>query len=1335
MDEIFGKIMKRFFVFALNLLIWQTGSVLNAGELKLLSQNSAESVYQWELGRLEIQKIRQNGVLYHQVSFSDAISDAATPDERTLPWQSFNLGIPENGQAQVRIQVEQLETRSRFLLAPPLRIYKDERGISTTALQTETPPPLTRHQWVEIGAPYRFRDMMIQPLTIHPLQYDAATHTLRVLKKARITVRISGEGHSGRSFRQRGKLDALYKNMLINFDQAAAWQLPRANRRLAKLSGLTRKQYHTFTINRDGVYKITAAGLRAAGLGDGMPLDQIQLFNNGGHELSRATNAGRYNPSVTAETPLYMVDANQDGLFNGNDYFLFYGRHVNGWFYEDGKKDFQYQMHTYDTENTYILDVSGTGGKRMTASTFPSLNNPVETDYGTFRYHYEKDLYNLLNSGPDWYGYRFFGLSNTYNFDIALPDNTPAGESATMVARFKGATGIHYLEPSSVYKINLSLNGAALLNNFQFTGGARPKATREIPAGVLKSGANAVSIQFTGSDEAAVAHLDYISLIYQARLTAVNNYLTFFTTKENTAMRYKVSGLTTAADWQIWDITDVLNPLILRENGSPQNGMLEIDVAEKENPKQWLVFSPSLSPVSEVREFNTFTPYEDLLSAANQADYIIITRRSLLDDAAEFAAMRPALGVKTVNVEDIEFYFNSGVQDPTAIRNFLRYAYNNWQTPSVSYVLLLGDGHYDYRHITIKDSSVVPVFEIYDTSEIDSRECDAYFGDLVNTDNSASLRNIRPDLAIGRLPVENSLDAQVMLEKIRTYEANPARDGWQMEVTLVADDTTTSAGKTEPWLHQPQTERLVNETPISKFNLKKIYLTAYPAVPGGRGILKPGAQRDIINQFNNGTLIINYVGHGSPTTWAHETVFNFDRDYSSINNPDKYPFLVAATCDFGMFDNPFEISFTEGLIWKKNAGIIGALVSTRLVYSQQNARFNRVFYQKLFPEGGPSIELGAAMLQAQHSTSGSNVNDQKYHLLADPTMTLIDPREKMQVSSIQPDTLKALATVEIDGAVETDGKRATDFNGGAVIIVNDARYEDVNTGGGKGLNYDLPGPLLFKGEVSVEQGALQGRFIVPKSLRYQNRPTGRVSIYAWDDNSARSAMAFRDDLLFIGSENRGGETDGPGIDIYFKNQENFSDGDMVQSNPILIIEMEDENGINVTGQLGHRLELRIDNGDAQDVSAFFKYDRDSYTRGRLEYPLTALKSGRHTLQFSAYDNLNNLSEQTIAFTVADEDEPVLDRVMNYPNPFRRATRFTFQTSVSGAEVTVKIYTLQGRIIQELTGYVSTPGFNVIEWDGRDRDGDEPANGTYLYKVILKDGARQLSKIEKMVKVR
>ncbi len=62
---------------------------------------------------------------------------------------------------------------------------------------------------------------------------------------------------------------------------------------------------------------------------------------------------------------------------------------------------------------------------------------------------------------------------------------------------------------------------------------------------------------------------------------------------------------------------------------------------------------------------------------------------------------------------------------------------------------------------------------------------------------------------------------------------------------------------------------------------------------------------------------------------------------------------------------------------------------------------------------------------------------------------------------------------------------------------------------------------------------------------------------------------------------------------------------------------------------------------------------------------------------------------------------------------------------------LKIYTVAGRLIKEIESAVNL-GYNQIQWDGRDNDGDYISNGTYLYKLIIESDKKIETPVKKLV---
>jgi len=134
-----------------------------------------------------------------------------------------------------------------------------------------------------------------------------------------------------------------------------------------------------------------------------------------------------------------------------------------------------------------------------------------------------------------------------------------------------------------------------------------------------------------------------------------------------------------------------------------------------------------------------------------------------------------------------------------------------------------------------------------------------------------------------------------------------------------------------------------------------------------------------------------------------------------------------------------------------------------------------------------------------------------------------------------------------------------------------------------------------------------------------------------------------------------------------------------------------------------------------------------------------LETGDYQMQIKAWDVFNNPSSELIYFTVVAGNDLFITDVYNYPNPFSSNTTFTFQKNSvkSPVDVDIKIYSVAGRLIRNLEVKNQSDNFIKVDWDGRDQDGNQIANGAYLYKLIVKstDGAFNKSVLGKLAIVR
>jgi hypothetical protein len=146
----------------------------------------------------------------------------------------------------------------------------------------------------------------------------------------------------------------------------------------------------------------------------------VRIFGYGGEPLNQHFSTAF--PDDLPEVAIHM-EKGSDGVFNAGDYILFYAKGVNKWTYNQSSDLFTHSLNTYSEKGYYFVSSDAGTGKKIEAKTFPSPGGatvvPIEsfTDY----YVHEKELYNLANSGKDFYG-EIFESVNTFNYSITFPN-------------------------------------------------------------------------------------------------------------------------------------------------------------------------------------------------------------------------------------------------------------------------------------------------------------------------------------------------------------------------------------------------------------------------------------------------------------------------------------------------------------------------------------------------------------------------------------------------------------------------------------------------------------------------------------------------------------------------------------------------------------------------------------------------------------------------------------------------------------------------------------------------------------------------------------------------
>ncbi len=1083
---------------------------------------------------------------------------------------------------------------------------------------------------------------------------------------------------------------------------------------------------------KNGIYRLDAAFLQ----NNGFDLTKINpqnlhLFGNGGGMLPQSNSSNR--PVDLTENSIY-VDGESDGKFNEQDYILFYGQSPHSIIYNPTSKSFRHQFNIYSDTTFYFLGVSDTKGLRVKEQASTEANKNI-TMFDDYVFH-EIDQKNILaqapfaGSGREWFGEEFTGTSEQ-NFSFNLPGISPNSSvnitcSAAAVAYGRtefvlraNEINLGRLSLSAIGTDRYDAKGAVATQTYSVSG------TNFFNANDLKIGLSFDKKTLTFGS----GYLNFIGVQTQRTLSLYNQQ-TIFRSIESlnyTSVNYLINK--PAGSFKIWDITNPLNPV---NQSFIQEGQVVSFGANTQVLKEFVIFSDLglLSPASAQTIVNQNLHNVEVPNLVIIASDLLSTQAERL---ATFRRQHDKLSVLVISPEKIYNEYSSGKPDISAIRDFMRDLYKR-NPKTIKYLLLFGDASYDYKKrlnvINNETKSIlIPTYESRESLHpIFSHSSDDYFGFLEDNEgewieNQAGNHTL--EIGIGRLPVKNLDEAKRLVDKLINYGTNKNTLGtWRNKVAFVADDGDAN-------IHQQDAEAFASSVSdfYPAYQTEKVYLDAFALVSLPEGQRSPLANATLNKVFQDGALIVNYNGHGAETGWTDEQILTL-KDVESWTNYKSMPLMLTATCQFGRFDDPNQVSGAELSILNPNGGAIALLTTTRPVYQNTNFFINQAFYESVFtPQNGEMPRLGDVMIYTKNN-SLQGVLNRNFSLLGDPSMKLAYPQYEAKVLRINgkvienADVMKAQSKVTIDGEIRqlgTDNK-ITGFNGVAIITVFD-KVKTLSTKGNKGLkfNYQDFTNILFRGEVSVRNGNFTSSFVIPKDINYQVGE-GRIYIYAKTNNGEEDALGAINPIIGDAVIREIDDTVPPTINLYL-NDKSFVDGGVTDESPIFLADVSDENGINIASEgLGHDLQLTIDDTLKMTVNPYFIATKDDYKTGQIKYQLNNLVVGEHQLKLKVWDNNNNSNEVSLRFSVNKEVQNTLKNILTFPNPTKNKTTFSFEHNREGDDfsIFIEIFDTFGHLVKQINENVykvSSP-FNKISWNIAE-DSVLNVTGNYFYRIFVK----------------
>lgn len=774
-------------------------------------------------------------------------------------------------------------------------------------------------------------------------------------------------------------------------------------------------------VEEDGFYRVEAAQLAKAGI-DPAAIDPGQL---------RLTHRGR-------QVPFYLA-GDRDGRFDPVDYLEFWGQ-ANRQTWQALAPDMY--RDPYSDENTYWLSWEGPPGVRLTDEQVvfsgAELTSPRIARSFWETVHIEEDnAFNRLSQlpGDSLRDHWFYdtgvqgGMLREYRFHLSWPD-PEAPEAAELRVMLNGLSFV----PGVLHSVSLFVNGVKAAEG-QWSEQDR-KEVRTAPGGGipperLLQGENVLTlVNQVPPEQVDLVALNWFELSYARRYRAEQDIIEFGLPREASpgVHEFRIDGFS-VPDVDVYKlgmsklIGARVEPVYDEEEGWSYEVCFQDEVFSADARYVAVAGHAKKAPLRLEVAQPTW-----LRSPYNGADYVAIVPDTFAEDPSlqALVAHRQSEGLRVslAPLQAIYDEFNFGIPSAYALKDFLRYAWHHWQPPALSYVLLVGDGSWDYKDRHRRGGNLVPVF-MRQTTKWGAAASDHWYA-LMDEEDEV------PDLFIGRLPVRNAQELSAVVNKILTFERTSPMDAWRNRLLLIGGTGS---------VFRQQSEAILTALIPPSFAVERLYTDA-----GARTGPFYGGTDQLVAHWTQGLAYINFLGHGGGAVWSDNSLLRLE-DVSRLPSSIRYPIISSMTCFTASFEDPFRRSLGEELVVAPNKGAVAVFGASGVGWLYNDYYLVREFIDALL-QAESDTRLGEVVAEAKTrylsaypgSLNYSMVS--QYNLLGDPALRMPFPRQScsLRLSSrlVQPgDSLTVegqwqnttgMAAVEL-----TDGQRVTSAAGLSVV--------------------------------------------------------------------------------------------------------------------------------------------------------------------------------------------------------------------------------------------------------------------------------------------------------------
>lgn len=966
--------------------------------------------------------------------------------------------------------------------------------------------------------------------------------------------------------------------------------------------------------------------------------------------------------------------------------------------------------------------------------------------------------------GRELYDSYDFAYGNTRSFKVKTPH--PASNEAIVYAAMSAAS------KTAITAVELQMAGTQIgtmsVNRYgeaQSGYEARKKWNTTIPL----QAENTIKITTTTGNS---ARLNYLRIRYDRQLYATDAPFSF-TPNSNGVVTLQIAEAT--AETRLLALQNRAQPAALVQTTLGNDGFLLATIPD--GTRRYAIFNTS----------ERYPTPETVGSVANQdlhadsiADMVIIipASRKLAEEAERLASYHrthDGLKVRIVDAEQLYNEFSSGTPDASAYRRYMKMLYDRAETAAdlPKYLLLFGNSYWDNRLITgearnldarnlllsfqVNESSLGKVEGSFPLGELASYVTDDYYGWLDDTEGTSYALN-KLDLGIGRFLCDTPEEARVLVDKAIHYDKNEATGSWKNKIYVLADYGNKNLHMNDAMPVATQLENSTNNRSI----VKRIFWDSYPRVSTGTIFQFPLAMSRLRELMQQGGLIFDYSGHGSPMQISYAKVLTTE-DFN-ISSEGRLPLWIMASCEVAPYDHLMN-DIGRVAVLNPTGGAISMICAARSVYSNYNKELNLMLTKHLFAtdNAGQKITMGEALrrtkvelLYSDKTTSAKDrsMNKLKYVLLGDPALTLAYPTQTIVVDSINgksvkemavPERLQAASIARFSGHVENqNGQPLTNFQGLVTATIADREETIICHNYDKAdepIQYPDRPNIIYEGSDSIRNGKFDFQIRIPRTISYSDA-VGRITLYATNQDGSIECHGYNESFCLNGTAPLSEpDTLAPQVDMYL-NSTAFVSGGIVGPSPTLYADITDDFGIAVgSTNPAAGIELVIDNdlNNPYSMNSYFAFNLGSYNSGLLTYPLQEITSGTHQAMLRVWDVNGNTATQSIAFTISASGNEHFS-LSATENPARQSTflicNLSSEKREAGGTITFEAYNISGGKVWQSQSFAVAPGSAgaTTLWALTDSSGRRLPAGLYLYRALIRtaDGKTEESKAQKLV---